>query len=132
METDPSYHASHQHHPSMTTTQQPHHPQHHLAHHPHLNSQLPGHLAHNMTAMAAAAAAATTPQHQQQMTPQAAVVAAAAAANSMNSLNSLNSITSLINAERLPNEQFLGLNPQEASILNFLRVDAQERQRDKR
>lgn len=60
------------------------------------------------------------------------MAAAAAAANSMNSLNSLNSITSLINAERLPNEQFLGLNPQEASILNFLRVDAQERQRDKR
>lgn len=89
-----------------------------------------------MSAMAAAAAAATTPQHQQQMTPQtaqqAAVAAAAAAANSMNSLSSLNSITSLINAERLPNEQFLGLNPQEASILNFLRVDAQERQRDKR
>lgn len=37
-------------------------------------------------------------------------------------------INSLINAERIPNEQFLGLNPQEASILNFLRVDAAERQ----
>ncbi|XP_075156335.1 maternal gene required for meiosis isoform X2 [Haematobia irritans] len=135
METDPSYHTPHQ-HPTIPTSQQQHHPQHHLGHHPHLNSQLPGHLAHNMTAMAAAAAAATTPQHPIQMTPQtaqqAAVAAAAAAANSMNSLSSLNSITSLINAERLPNEQFLGLNPQEASILNFLRVDAQERQRDKR
>lgn len=42
------------------------------------------------------------------------------------------SINSLINAERIPSEQFLGLNPQEASILNFLRVDAAERQRDKR
>ncbi|XP_058974992.1 zinc finger protein 287 [Musca domestica] len=141
METDPSYHhISHQ-LSSIPTShqQQQHHSQHHLPphhHHSHLNSQLPGHLAHNMSAMAAAAAAATTPQHQQQITPQtaqqAAVAAAAAAANSMNSLNSLNSITSLINAERLPNEQFLGLNPQEASILNFLRVDAQERQRDKR
>ncbi|XP_073830414.1 maternal gene required for meiosis isoform X3 [Musca autumnalis] len=140
METDPSYHhISHQ-LSSIPTPQQQQQQQHHLPphhHHPHLNSQLPGHLAHNMSAMAAAAAAAaaTTPQHQQQITPQtaqqAAVAAAAAAANSMNSLNSLNSITSLINAERLPNEQFLGLNPQEASILNFLRVDAQERQRDK-
>lgn len=42
------------------------------------------------------------------------------------------SINTLINAERIPNEQMLGLNPQEASILNFLRVDAAERQRDKR
>ncbi|XP_065365790.1 nuclear pore complex protein DDB_G0274915 isoform X2 [Calliphora vicina] len=133
LESDSPYHSNHQ-------QQQHAPPQHHphtLVHHPHLTPQLPGHLAHNMSAMAAAAAAAaTTPQHQQQMTPQtaqqAAVAAAAAAANSMNSLNSLNSITSLINAERLPNEQFLGLNPQEASILNFLRVDAQERQRDKR
>ncbi|XP_037823935.1 gastrula zinc finger protein xFG20-1-like isoform X2 [Lucilia sericata] len=134
IETDSSYHSNHQQqHPPPPPPQ--HHP-HTLVHHPHLAPQLPGHLAHNMSAMAAAAAAATTPQHQQQMTPQtaqqAAVAAAAAAANSMNSLNSLNSITSLINAERLPNEQFLGLNPQEASILNFLRVDAQERQRDKR
>ncbi|XP_046803165.1 uncharacterized protein LOC111686739 isoform X2 [Lucilia cuprina] len=134
IETDSSYHSNHQQqHPPQPPPQ--HHP-HTLVHHPHLAPQLPGHLAHNMSAMAAAAAAATTPQHQQQMTPQtaqqAAVAAAAAAANSMNSLNSLNSITSLINAERLPNEQFLGLNPQEASILNFLRVDAQERQRDKR
>ncbi|KAG4077895.1 hypothetical protein HA402_013829 [Bradysia odoriphaga] len=41
------------------------------------------------------------------------------------------SINSLINAERIPNEQALGLNPQEASILNFLRVDAAEKQRDR-
>ncbi|KAM7349735.1 maternal gene required for meiosis isoform 2-T13 [Cochliomyia hominivorax] len=133
IETDSPYHTNHQ----QQQHQPPQHHPHALVHHPHLTPQLPGHLAHNMTAMAAAAAAAaTTPQHQQQMTPQTAqqtaAAAAAAAANSMNSLNSLNSITSLINAERLPNEQFLGLNPQEASILNFLRVDAQERQRDKR
>lgn len=42
------------------------------------------------------------------------------------------SINSLINAERIPSEQALGLNPQEASILNFLRVDAAEKQRDRR
>ncbi|XP_055389676.1 myb-like protein A [Condylostylus longicornis] len=42
------------------------------------------------------------------------------------------SLNTLINAERIPSEQLLGLNPQEASILNFLRVDAAERQRDKR
>lgn len=42
------------------------------------------------------------------------------------------SINSLINAERIPNDQALGLNPQEASILNFLRVDAAEKQRDRR
>ncbi|XP_059224055.1 uncharacterized protein LOC106091895 isoform X2 [Stomoxys calcitrans] len=131
METDPSFHAQHQ-HTSIPTSQQQNHPQHHIAHHSHLHSQLPGHLAHNMTAMAAAAAAATTPQHPAQMTPQTAAIHGTVAASTMSSLSSLNSITSLINAERLPNEQFLGLNPQEASILNFLRVDAQERQRDKR
>lgn len=42
------------------------------------------------------------------------------------------SINSLINAERIPSEQALGLNAQEASILNFLRVDAAEKQRDRR
>lgn len=42
------------------------------------------------------------------------------------------SVHSLINAERIPSEQALGLNPQEASILNFLRVDAAEKQRDRR
>ncbi|KAL9879136.1 maternal gene required for meiosis isoform 2-T16 [Glossina fuscipes fuscipes] len=153
LETDPSFHHQqqrhqhhqhhhhhHHHHSQQSSTPSPasqHHslPQ-HPTHHPHIIQQLPGHLAHNMTAIAAAAAVATTPQHQLQMTPQtaqqAAVTASAVAANSLNSLNSLNSITSLINTERLPNEQFLGLNPQEASILNFLRADAAERQRDKR
>ncbi|XP_037920973.1 broad-complex core protein isoforms 1/2/3/4/5 isoform X2 [Hermetia illucens] len=48
------------------------------------------------------------------------------------SSHSTTSINSLINAERIPSDQVLGLNPQEASILNFLRVDAAERQRDKR
>lgn len=42
------------------------------------------------------------------------------------------SVNSLITAERIPSEQILGLNPQEASILNFLRVDAAEKQRDRR
>lgn len=144
METDPSYAAHSQPSNANVHHQTPLSLVHHHQHHTHLSTQLPGHLAHNMGAMAAAAAAAaaaTTPQpHQQQQhqinaqtAQQAVAAAAAAAANSMNSLTSLNSITSLINADRIPNEQFLGLNPQEASILNFLRVDAQERQqRDKR
>lgn len=42
------------------------------------------------------------------------------------------SVNSLLTAERIPSDQALGLNPQEASILNFLRVDAAERQRDRR
>lgn len=42
------------------------------------------------------------------------------------------SVNSLINAEHIPSDRALGLNPQEASILNFLRVDAAERQRDRR
>jgi len=58
--------------------------------------------------------------------------AGASASSGGGGISSLSSLTSLINAERIPNEQFLGLNPQEASILNFLRVDAAERQRDKR
>lgn len=45
---------------------------------------------------------------------------------------STSTINSLINAERIPSEQALGLNAQEASILNFLRVDAAEKQRDRR
>lgn len=45
---------------------------------------------------------------------------------------STSTINNLINAERIPSEQALGLNPQEASILNFLRVDAAEKQRDRR
>lgn len=42
------------------------------------------------------------------------------------------SIHNLINSERIPSEQALGLNAHEASILNFLRVDAAEKQRDRR
>lgn len=45
---------------------------------------------------------------------------------------STSTINSLINAERIPSDQALGLNAQEASILNFLRVDAAEKQRDRR
>lgn len=41
-------------------------------------------------------------------------------------------LNTLINAESIPNQHLLGLNPQEASILNFLRVDAAEKQRDRR
>lgn len=48
------------------------------------------------------------------------------------SMPSTSTINSLINAERIPSEQALGLNAQEASILNFLRVDAAEKQRDRR
>lgn len=48
------------------------------------------------------------------------------------SMPSTSTINNLINAERIPSEQALGLNPQEASILNFLRVDAAEKQRDRR
>ncbi|XP_031628959.1 broad-complex core protein isoforms 1/2/3/4/5 isoform X2 [Contarinia nasturtii] len=44
---------------------------------------------------------------------------------------STSTINSLINAERIPSNQMLGLNAQEASILNFLRVDAAEKQRDR-
>lgn len=45
---------------------------------------------------------------------------------------STSTINSLINAERIPSNQMLGLNAQEASILDFLRVDAAEKQRDRR
>lgn len=48
------------------------------------------------------------------------------------SMPSTSTISSLINSDRIPSEQALGLNPQEASILNFLRVDAAEKQRDRR
>jgi hypothetical protein len=48
------------------------------------------------------------------------------------SSSSLTSLTTLINSETIPSQQLLGLNPQEASILNFLRVDAAEKQRDRR
>lgn len=48
------------------------------------------------------------------------------------SMPSTSTINSLINAERIPSDQALGLNAQEASILNFLRVDAAEKQRDRR
>ncbi|XP_055526004.1 uncharacterized protein LOC129718858 isoform X2 [Wyeomyia smithii] len=41
-------------------------------------------------------------------------------------------LNSLINAESIPHHHLLGLNPQEQSILNFLRVDAAEKQRDRR
>uniref|UniRef100_A0A182SA85 C2H2-type domain-containing protein n=1 Tax=Anopheles maculatus TaxID=74869 RepID=A0A182SA85_9DIPT len=47
--------------------------------------------------------------------------------------NSLShTLNSLINAETIPHHRLLGLDPQEASILNFLRVDAAEKQRDRR
>lgn len=49
-----------------------------------------------------------------------------------NAMPSTSTINSLINAERIPSNQVLGLNAQEASILNFLRVDAAEKQRDRR
>lgn len=49
-----------------------------------------------------------------------------------NAMTSTSTINSLINAERIPSSQMLGLNAQEASILNFLRVDAAEKQRDRR
>lgn len=49
-----------------------------------------------------------------------------------NAIPSTSTINSLINAERIPSNQVLGLNAQEASILNFLRVDAAEKQRDRR
>jgi hypothetical protein len=39
---------------------------------------------------------------------------------------------SSVNAESLSNQNLMGLNSQEVSILNFLRVDAAEKQRDKR
>jgi len=42
------------------------------------------------------------------------------------------SLKSLLNAESLTNQSLMGLNSQEVSILNFLRVDAAEKQRDKR
>ncbi|XP_070139232.1 zinc finger protein 316 isoform X4 [Drosophila bipectinata] len=151
LETDPSYpHQQHHQHPH----QHPHHHHHH--HHgqqqPHHHSQpgqLPPHLGHVALPLAATSGAGPSSSS----AAAAAAVVAAAAANSGGStsgggatggggggatgpnsggISSLSSLTSLINAERIPNEQFLGLNPQEASILNFLRVDAAERQRDKR
>lgn len=42
------------------------------------------------------------------------------------------SINSLISPERMLAEATLGLNPQEASLLNFLRADAAEKQRERR
>lgn len=42
------------------------------------------------------------------------------------------SLKNLLSAESLSNQTLLGLNSQEVSILNFLRVDAAEKQRDKR
>ena len=42
------------------------------------------------------------------------------------------SLKNLLNAESLSNQSLMGLNSQEVSILNFLRVDAAEKQRDKR
>lgn len=42
------------------------------------------------------------------------------------------SLKNLLSAERLSNQSLMGLNSQEVSILNFLRVDAAEKQRDKR
>uniref|UniRef100_A0A182IYW3 C2H2-type domain-containing protein n=1 Tax=Anopheles atroparvus TaxID=41427 RepID=A0A182IYW3_ANOAO len=65
----------------------------------------------------------------------AAVAAAAAVAHATGSSapGSLShTLNSLINAETIPHHRLLGLDPQEASILNFLRVDAAEKQRDRR
>lgn len=42
------------------------------------------------------------------------------------------SINSLMSPERMLAEATLGLNPQEASLLNFLRADAAEKQRERR
>lgn len=42
------------------------------------------------------------------------------------------SLKNLLSAENLSNQNLMGLNSQEVSILNFLRVDAAEKQRDKR
>lgn len=42
------------------------------------------------------------------------------------------SLKNLLSAESLSNQNLMGLNSQEVSILNFLRVDAAEKQRDKR
>lgn len=42
------------------------------------------------------------------------------------------SLKNLLNAQSLDNQNLMGLNSQEVSILNFLRVDAAEKQRDKR
>lgn len=55
-----------------------------------------------------------------------------AEAETSNPLPSTSTINTLINAERIPSDQALGLNAQEASILNFLRVDAAEKQRERR
>ncbi|KFB40091.1 hypothetical protein ZHAS_00007590 [Anopheles sinensis] len=63
----------------------------------------------------------------------AAAVAAVAHANANSAPGSLShTLSSLINAETIPHHRLLGLDPQEASILNFLRVDAAEKQRDRR
>lgn len=53
-------------------------------------------------------------------------------AETTNPMPSTSTINTLINAERIPSDQALGLNAQEASILNFLRVDAAEKQRERR
>nr|ACV53072.1 RH54729p [Drosophila melanogaster] len=151
LETDPSYPHHHHHHHHHH-----HQQQHHQAQHQHHNpqSQLPTHLGHVSLPLVAtsaagssssAAAAAVVAAAQAQVSsgatgsgatgsgaPGSGNVGSAGSSGAGGGISSLSSLTSLINAERIPNEQFLGLNPQEASILNFLRVDAAERQRDKR
>lgn len=52
--------------------------------------------------------------------------------NSFQLQNSSTALKSLLNAETITNQHLMGLNSQEVSILNFLRVDAAEKQRDKR
>jgi transcription elongation factor Elf1 len=42
------------------------------------------------------------------------------------------SLKNLLNAENLSNQSLMGLNSQEVSILNYLRVDAADKNRDKR
>lgn len=52
--------------------------------------------------------------------------------NSFHMQNASTALKSLLNAETITNQTLMGLNSQEVSILNFLRVDAAEKQRDKR
>ncbi len=52
--------------------------------------------------------------------------------NSFQIQNPTTSLKNLLNAETISNQHLMGLNSQEVSILNFLRVDAAEKQRDKR
>uniref|UniRef100_A0A182V8D3 C2H2-type domain-containing protein n=1 Tax=Anopheles merus TaxID=30066 RepID=A0A182V8D3_ANOME len=84
---------------------------------------------------AAAPGSATTPTsggglvhaHAHALSPPGSTTAPSGPASSLS-----HTLNSLINAETIPHHRLLGLDPQEASILNFLRVDAAEKQRDRR